>query len=39
MVTEAGFGTDLGAEKFMDIKARYAGCDPDTVVIVATIRA
>lgn len=39
VVTEAGFGTDLGAEKFMDIKARYAGCDPDTVVIVATIRA
>lgn len=39
VVTEAGFGTDLGAEKFMDIKARYAGCAPDTVVIVATIRA
>ncbi|GAA2959739.1 formate--tetrahydrofolate ligase [Glutamicibacter bergerei] len=39
VVTEAGFGTDLGAEKFMDIKARYAGCAPDTVVIVATVRA
>lgn len=39
VVTEAGFGTDLGAEKFMDIKSRYAGCAPDTVVIVATIRA
>lgn len=39
VVTEAGFGTDLGAEKFMDIKARYAGCPPGTVVIVATVRA
>ncbi|MDO5745007.1 MAG: formate--tetrahydrofolate ligase [Micrococcaceae bacterium] len=39
VVTEAGFGADLGAEKFMDIKARYAGCNPDAVVIVATIRA
>lgn len=39
VVTEAGFGADLGAEKFMDIKARSAGCDPDAVVIVATIRA
>ncbi|TFH54833.1 formate--tetrahydrofolate ligase [Glutamicibacter arilaitensis] len=39
VVTEAGFGTDLGAEKFMDIKARYAGCPPATVVVVATIRA
>lgn len=39
VVTEAGFGADLGAEKFMDIKARYAGCDPDVVVLVATIRA
>lgn len=39
VVTEAGFGTDLGAEKFMDIKARYAGCVPSAVVIVATIRA
>lgn len=39
VVTEAGFGTDLGAEKFMDIKTHYAGCTPDTVVVVATIRA
>ena len=39
VVTEAGFGTDLGAEKFMDIKARYANCPPSAVVIVATIRA
>ena len=39
VVTESGFGTDLGAEKFMDIKARYAGCPPAAVVIVATIRA
>ncbi|WP_436836823.1 formate--tetrahydrofolate ligase [Paeniglutamicibacter sulfureus] len=39
VVTEAGFGADLGAEKFMDIKARYAGCNPDAVVLVATIRA
>ncbi|WP_313810537.1 formate--tetrahydrofolate ligase [Glutamicibacter sp.] len=39
VVTEAGFGTDLGAEKFMDIKARYAGCAPSAVVIVATVRA
>ena len=39
VVTEAGFGTDLGAEKFMDIKARYAGCIPSAVVIVATVRA
>lgn len=39
VVTEAGFGTDLGAEKFMDIKARYAGCAPAAVVITATIRA
>lgn len=39
VVTEAGFGTDLGAEKFMDIKARYAECPPATVVVVATIRA
>lgn len=39
VVTEAGFGADLGAEKFMDIKARYAGCEPSAVVIVATIRA
>ncbi|MGN1121025.1 MAG: formate--tetrahydrofolate ligase [Eubacteriales bacterium] len=38
-VTEAGFGADLGAEKFLDIKCRYAGLEPDAVVIVATIRA
>ncbi len=38
-VTEAGFGADLGAEKFFDIKCRYAGLKPDAVVIVATIRA
>ncbi|MBU5669203.1 formate--tetrahydrofolate ligase [Peptoniphilus sp. MSJ-1] len=38
-VTEAGFGADLGAEKFMDIKCRMAGLSPDAVVIVATIRA
>jgi formate--tetrahydrofolate ligase len=38
-VTEAGFGADLGAEKFMDIKCRFAGIKPDTVVIVATVRA
>lgn len=39
VITEAGFGADLGAEKFLDIKCRYAGLKPDTVVIVATIRA
>ncbi|MGB9839999.1 formate--tetrahydrofolate ligase, partial [Thermovenabulum sp.] len=39
VVTEAGFGADLGAEKFLDIKARYAGLKPDAVVIVATVRA
>ncbi|WP_071459903.1 formate--tetrahydrofolate ligase [Bacillus massilinigeriensis] len=39
VVTEAGFGADLGAEKFLDIKARTAGIDPSAVVIVATIRA
>lgn len=39
LVTEAGFGADLGAEKFMDIKCRAAGIEPDAVVIVATIRA
>lgn len=39
VVTEAGFGADLGAEKFLDIKARAAGLKPDGVVIVATIRA
>ena len=39
VVTEAGFGADLGAEKFMNIKARQGGFGPDAVVIVATIRA
>ncbi len=39
VVTEAGFGADLGAEKFMDIKARAADLAPDAVVIVATVRA
>lgn len=39
VVTEAGFGADLGAEKFMDIKCRKAGLHPDAVVLVATIRA
>jgi formate--tetrahydrofolate ligase len=39
MVTEAGFGADLGAEKFMDIKSRFGGFGPDAVVLVATIRA
>ncbi len=39
VVTEAGFGADLGAEKFLDIKCRMAGLTPDAVVIVATIRA
>ncbi len=39
VVTEAGFGADLGAEKFMDIKCGYAGLKPDTIVIVATIKA
>lgn len=38
-ITEAGFGADLGAEKFLDIKCRYAGLKPDAVVVVATIRA
>ncbi len=38
-VTEAGFGADLGAEKFLDIKCRMAGLSPDAVVIVATVRA
>ncbi|MBP5253987.1 MAG: formate--tetrahydrofolate ligase [Lachnospiraceae bacterium] len=38
-VTEAGFGADLGAEKFLDIKCRAAGLQPDAVVIVATVRA
>ena len=36
-VTEAGFGADLGAEKFLDIKCRIAGLKPDAVVIVATL--
>jgi len=39
LVTEAGFGADLGAEKFMDIKCRYGGLTPGCVVIVATVRA
>ena len=39
VVTEAGFGADLGAEKFFDIKCRLAGLSPDAVVIVATVRA
>lgn len=38
-ITEAGFGADLGAEKFLDIKCRQAGLNPDAVVIVATVRA
>ena len=39
VVTEAGFGADLGAEKFLDIKCRFAGLHPDGVVLVATLRA
>ncbi len=39
VVTEAGFGADLGAEKFIDIKCRYSGLEPSAVVIVATVRA
>ncbi|SHN51630.1 formate--tetrahydrofolate ligase [Desulfitobacterium chlororespirans] len=39
VVTEAGFGADLGAEKFLDIKCRLSGLEPDAVVIVATVRA
>ena len=39
VITEAGFGADLGAEKFLDIKCRMAGLKPDAVVIVATVRA
>ena len=39
VITEAGFGADLGAEKFMDIKCRMAGLKPDVVVLVATVRA
>lgn len=38
-ITEAGFGADLGAEKFLDIKCRYAGINPSCVVLVATVRA
>ena len=38
-ITEVGFGADLGAEKFLDIKCRFAGIHPDAVVIVATVRA
>lgn len=39
VITEAGFGADLGAEKFFDIKCRYAGLKPDASVVVATVRA
>lgn len=39
VITEAGFGADLGAEKFFDIKCRMAGMKPDAVVLVATVRA
>ncbi|HOA54521.1 MAG: formate--tetrahydrofolate ligase [Acetivibrionales bacterium] len=39
VVTEAGFGADLGAEKFFDIKCRYAGLKPDAAILVATVRA
>ena len=39
VITEAGFGADLGAEKFFDIKCRKAGLSPDAVVLVATIKA
>jgi len=39
VVTEAGFGSDLGAEKFLDIKCRYGGLDPAAMVLVATVRA
>ena len=39
VITEAGFGADLGAEKFMDIKCRLAGLKPDAIVLVATVRA
>ena len=38
-ITEAGFGSDLGAEKFFDTKCRYAGLKPSCVVLVATVRA
>ncbi|HJJ38636.1 MAG TPA: formate--tetrahydrofolate ligase [Methanocorpusculum sp.] len=39
VITEAGFGSDLGAEKFLDIKCRYAGLNPNAIVLVATVRA
>ncbi len=39
MITEAGFGADLGAEKFFNIVCRYGGFKPDAVVLVATVRA
>ena len=39
VVTESGFGADIGMEKFMDIKCRYSGLQPDVVVLVATVRA
>ena len=39
VITEAGFGADLGAEKFLDIKCRYAGIAPSACVLVATVRA
>src|SRR5699024_11140292 len=39
LVTEAGFGSDLGAEKFMDIVCRYDGLEPDAVTLVASVRA
>ncbi|MEX1247719.1 MAG: formate--tetrahydrofolate ligase [Anaerolineales bacterium] len=39
VVTEAGFGADIGLEKFIDIKCRYSGLQPDTIVLVATVRA
>ena len=39
VITEAGFGADLGAEKFLDIKCRMAGLKPDAAVLVSTVRA
>jgi len=39
LVTESGFGADIGYEKFWDLKCRYSGMKPDAVVIVATVRA
>ena len=39
LITEAGFGSDLGAEKFLDIKCRYAGLEPNAIVLVATVRS